>query len=85
MSGDCEECGEHCLECTCKQTRPPLVTTNWTKCEDSLPPAGKRVLATDGLWVEVMWYKGQGNWGSLSLMALDITHWMDIPEPPGRQ
>lgn len=26
MSGECEKCGEHCLECSCKQKRPSSVT-----------------------------------------------------------
>ena len=32
MSGECDECGEHCLECSCKQKRHP-----------SIPPKGKRM------------------------------------------
>lgn len=27
MSGECDKCGEHCLECTCKQKRPVSVTS----------------------------------------------------------
>jgi hypothetical protein len=86
MSGECDKCGEHCTECTCKQKRPISVTRQWIDVNTKTPQAGKRVLATDGIWVEIMWYKGsknkERNWVSLSSLSLDISHWMELPETP---
>lgn len=31
MSGECENCGNYCLECICK------IESNWIKCSDRLP------------------------------------------------
>lgn len=86
MSGECKKCGEHSLECSCKQKRPASITVKWISVKKTTPTPGERVLATDGDWVEIMWYKGridgEKKWGSLSLMRIDPTHWMALPPIP---
>ena len=58
----------------------------WISVEDYFPPFGVRVLATDGMDVEIMLYygvyKGAHEWSSYTANTLDVTDWMRLPEPP---
>ena len=38
MSGECEKCGEHCLECRCKDyDQNPKIVMKWVSVQDKLP------------------------------------------------
>ena len=60
----------------------------WINVKDQLPPAGERVLATDGCFVteayiskEKIWHRHNGySWKNF--YVTDVTHWMPMPEPP---
>lgn len=61
MSGECEECGEHCLECRCNR-----VNIQWIDCEKEHPKSvWDVVFVTDGemtclaFWIEdpKSWYE----------------------------
>ena len=64
------------------------VLGGWISVEDRLPPAGERVLTTDGAFVGEMYINKRGKWqrynvnDSALLMALDILWWMPMPKPP---
>ena len=63
--------------------------TDWISVDDRLPEEGKRVLVTDGRYVE---YGGLfGSYADYDTMMRslaaniehkDITHWQPIPDPP---
>lgn len=48
MSGECEKCGEHCLECTCKQKRPESVTDTPPPFSRPFPPTKGRFAIIGG-------------------------------------
>lgn len=86
MSGECEKCGEHCLDCRC---------CKWIKVEDKLPPNGVYVLICIYdhrpkvqmqfiLIAERMntrWYDGH-NGHEIEKKLSIVTHWMPLPDPP---
>ena len=59
--------------------------SEWISIEESQPTECK-VLATDGIDIEVMYYwgtyKGGHDWSSLRGITLDVTHWMTLPNLP---
>ena len=84
MSGECETCGEHCLECTCKQGRPSLITGKWISAEESPPKAGSRVLTCDEEgWIEIMNYmgysRGMHHWFCPIQADRMVIYWMELP------
>lgn len=83
MSGECEKCGEHTLECECK----------WINVTDRLPEKSysSRVLAYGfptrrpcGLEERIEFCKFDENgfeFGEYDC-GFDATHWMPLPPPP---
>lgn len=63
----------------------------WIPASEALPDSCRCVLATDGegVWVGLyteIWYGEGSRWEDATLEeAFDgvITHWMELPEPPG--
>ena len=55
----------------------------WISIKDKFPALGVRVLATDGMDVEIMIYYGHykecPEWSSYVCNTLDVTHWMPLP------
>ena len=60
----------------------------WIPVTERLPEEGERVLFTDGAWVGEGYINKRGKWqrylnqSYTDVMALDVTHWMPLPEPP---
>lgn len=60
----------------------------WINVKDKLPPAGERVLATDGCFVteayiskKKIWHRHNGySWKNF--YVTDVRYWMPMPEPP---
>ncbi len=50
------------------------------------PEKSRAYLCTDGEDIQVMWwfgeYKHSPDWSSLPGMAMDVTHWMELPDLP---
>lgn len=64
MSGECEKCGEHALECVC---RYPGGIMAWISINDMVPPTGKTVLtyfpeAKYCTCFNAAWYDGEDFW-----------------------
>lgn len=59
--------------------------TNWISCKDTLPQVGKYVLATKGddWWIAFRTEDGRWDDGDYLDNIEDITHWQDLPVPPG--
>jgi len=90
MSGECEKCGEHALECVCGSP--------WISVKDRLPPAYDYVLVYAGNSIpcpigiarndETAWQPLDSFIGacfgdvSFEYDSEDITHWMPLPNPP---
>ncbi len=62
----------------------------WITVKERLPEPGKRVLATDGVFVGEAYKTTAGTWWRHAGMpwrtVLDgrvVTHWMELPEAPG--
>lgn len=51
----------------------------WICCSDRLPPVEGRYTVYDGVNVRYTYYNGKGKW----FTPEQITHWMNLPEPPG--
>lgn len=62
----------------------------WISVEDAdrLPPPGKRVIATDGVFVGEAYRTGADTWrrydgiAMLDCLGGAVTHWMLLPKPP---
>jgi hypothetical protein len=82
MSGECDKCGEHALECVCHWER------EWISVKDRVPPIGKAVLtyfpeAKYCTCFNAAWYDGEDFWFDMDGSPVrGITHWMPLPEPP---
>jgi hypothetical protein len=91
MSGECESCGNHALECDC-------VCDNrkknhiWIKVKERLPPEdGKRILAwgvpacgTCAAFDQIqlcLYSDGRFDFGEWECI-FEATHWMPLPEAP---
>ncbi|ENB6171541.1 putative phage protein [Escherichia coli] len=65
----------------------PVTPDDWISCSERMPKGYADVLVTDGEHVEVKWWDESGywnNWTELNsdIFADEITHWMQLPEPP---
>ena len=60
--------------------------SEWIKCSDRMPEDGKHVLLWDGNTCHAgYWMEYLDRWESAFVPAeelRDITHWMEMPEPP---
>jgi len=59
----------------------------WISVKDRMPEDGKEVLFCDGSSIMVGRYNGDEKFWELTdanmiAYAVDITHWMPLPEPP---
>ena len=58
----------------------------WINIKDCVPIKSEKFLVTNGKEIEIMTYfgdwKGSHDWGSYNGNAIDVTHWMDLPEVP---
>ena len=90
MSGECDKCGEHCLECNCMKS-----SNGWISVKDKLPDEGVQVLTINNptqqhpeykLDYIVKFYKAYPElyiWARrLCNEYEEVTHWMPLPEPP---
>lgn len=81
MSGECDGCGEHAMDCDCKFGK-------WISVKDRLPADNEVVLFCDGIYV----YRGTRSWydpgyrwfpdGYWNYLDEAITYWMPLPSPP---
>lgn len=57
---------------------------SWIACADELPDEELTVLVYAPAQPDPVWlgYLDQGMWLSVEGADLDVTHWMDLPEPP---
>lgn len=71
MSGECDKCGEHTLECKCNRAMP---STGWISVEDRLPEVdkGKIRCSNDVL----IWDDGGGMY---------VAYLLFLPEYPWRK
>lgn len=65
----------------------PVTPDAWISCSERMPKGYADVLVTDGEHVEVKWWDESGYWNSWTelnsdIFADEITHWMQLPEPP---
>ncbi len=85
MSGECEDCGNHTLECDCL-----CDDHKWISVKDRLPEVDVEILFFCGTRIrfgEYVWYglnEGDYRWRDAVFgdYLIDITHWMPLPEPP---
>ena len=66
---------------------PDQAQNGWISAKRILPEPGERVLATDGYAVFEMYRKTSGRWvrpAEYELPGFTITHWMKMPNPPGK-
>ncbi len=95
MSGECQKCGEHALQCVCgpatgcKNASYQDAGHKWISIEDRMPEHGLEVLCANKIhcWV------GSTQW-SIRLQPVqcwtcgnwdedfEATHWMPLPPPP---
>ena len=60
----------------------------WISVEERIPKAGKRVLATDGVFVGEAYRTSADTWRRYDGIAMRdcigsvVTHWMPLPEAP---
>lgn len=81
MSGECDSCGEHCLECRCSK---------WISVKVQIPKDSRvdRYLVIDkqgSMHVAHVAYRCFGYEDCCDRCADfidDVTHWMPLPEPP---
>lgn len=48
MCGECDRCGEHCLDCLCERVRPKY--SEWISVEDRLPEENSSNIAVGQLY-----------------------------------
>ena len=84
MSGECDNCSEHTLDCICRENKGTQM--EWISIKERYPETSDIVLVSDGEEVAPMryfgQYKGSDDWSSYFHNVLDVTHWMPLPEPP---
>ncbi len=79
MSGECEKCGEHALECKCG----PLSwrdENGWINVKDEYPTKAGFYLVVDE-WMDIVEkaeFDGIDRWN----VWFTPTHWMPLPQPP---
>ena len=58
--------------------------SNWISVNERLPEAGRRVIVCrrDGKVEQGIFLKAGGWWKVFGANTKDVTHWMDMPEPP---
>ncbi len=83
MSGECERCGEHALDCDCANGN----RTAWISVKDRLPETDQMVLFFDKeniCYGEYEFYNPGDRWYDVdrSRWRIDVSHWMPLPDPP---
>lgn len=82
MSGECEECSEHTLECYCSISGK----MEWIDINQEYPACGGSYLVTDGEDIQIMEYFGKykesHDWSSKMCCSIDVTHWMPLQQLP---
>lgn len=103
--GTCLECPAHTREGDCMKllaTSADLIerltaenaalrekVPQWISVEEQRPEPGKRVLATDGVFVGEAYRTSADTWRRYDGIAMRdclgsvVTHWMPLPEAPG--
>lgn len=86
MSGECEKCGEHALECDCFYDRH-ITDHIWISVKDRLPETDVMLLfISDGRirFGEYIWYDPDYRWSDIvaNLYREDVTYWAHLPKPP---
>lgn len=84
MSGECENCWEHCLDCECR-----ILKMNWICVEERLPIEGIKVLSyqsfNEEIQVDYIVYAPDPIWAcTLDREQNNVTHWMLLPEKPSK-
>lgn len=80
MSGECDDCGEHTLDCECKK--------EWINVQDRLPEINGKYLSWDGRDIQFQYFEDGYFLMSIDLVIryylneIPFTHWMPLPDPP---
>lgn len=95
MSGECDKCGEHCLECSCNSE-----PTQWISVKERLPEHGQQILVYETFPEGTMFMAvakplitcshdiceygayGNGFVNNMSNTLKYVSHWMPLPKPP---
>jgi hypothetical protein len=96
VSGECDNCGEHTLECRCRERKKGSVKWSimkWISVEDRHAPPMRTVLLYINDKVLPGWNESTQpeeepsycTWEGEVFGAEGVTHWMPLPKPPERK
>ncbi len=94
MRGECDKCGEHCLDCICNADYvcPDAIKSykmqwmQWISVEDRLPDILCMILVSFDNIVDTAYYNNESGWqymdGGDWFDLKGVTHWMPLPDAP---
>jgi len=89
MSGECDSCGEHCLDCHCDENIGIITDDHgWRSVKDHLPDESQSVLSCDQygeirLDCFFYWHNEEIMWNSqFTRDEIRITYWKPMCAPP---